>query len=287
MKYSYFPGCTLHNQSRSFRDSTISTARELEIELEELPDWYCCGAVFPLRSEDIMSLLSSTRNLVGAKKEDKELVTLCSACYQVLKRTNYLILNDAEKREKLNSFLEEKYDGSTKVLHFLEVIRKDVGWEGLKNKVKTSLTGLRAAPYYGCLLLRPQKELAFDHPENPTIFENFLQSLGCETVDFPYKTECCGAYLGVTEEKVINSAVLKILQGANKRGIEVLITSCPLCLYNLEVGQKELMKSGHSLKPVPVLYFTQLLALALGLGVDVCHFEEHLIDPLPVLERIR
>ncbi len=277
----------MHNQSQSFRDSTISTARELEIELEELPDWYCCGAVYPLRSEDLISLLSPTRNLMGAKKEGKELVTLCSACYQVLKRTNYLILNDADKREKLNNYLEEKYDGSTKVLHFLEVIRKDVGWEELKSKVKTSLTGLKAAPYYGCLLLRPQKELVFDHPENPTIFENFLQSLGCDIVDFPYKTECCGAYLGITEEKVINSAVLKIIQGANKRGIEVLITSCPLCLYNLEAGQKELMKSGHISKPVPVLYFTQLLALALGLGVDVCHFEEHQINPLPVLERLK
>ncbi len=287
MKYSYFPGCTLHEQSKSFNQSTLASSSALGIELEELKDWYCCGAVFPLRADDIMSLLSPVRTLIGAKKEGKDLVTLCAACYQVLKRTNYLILEDREKREKINNYLEEDYKGDVKVLHLLEVLRDNLGWLGLREKVSHPLSGLKVAPYYGCLLLRPAKEMTFDHPENPTIFEDFLKSLGCDVPDFPYKTECCGAYLGATAKDVVSQTVYNILHGAQKRKIGALIVSCPLCHYNLDFYQGELMKEKSELTPIPIFYFTQLLALALGLSTEVCHFEEHRIDPLPFLGVIK
>lgn len=287
MKYSYFPGCTLHEQGSNFNDTTLFSAKALGIELQELKDWYCCGAVFPLRVDDTMSLLSPVRTLVGAKKEGKDLVTLCAACYQVLKRTNFLVKNDSEKKDKLNSYLEEDYHGEVNIFHLLEVIRDEIGWVKLKELVKKPLNNIKVAPYYGCLLLRPAKEMKFDHPENPTIFEEFLKSLGCEVPEFPYKTECCGAYLGANSEEIVTNSVYKILKGANKRKIEAIAVSCPLCHYNLDYYQKKLTEENSGLKPIPILYFTQLLAIALGSGEEICHFEKHLIDPKTVLGAIK
>ena len=168
MKVSYFPGCTLKNKARDLDDYARKSAEVLGITLEEIEDWQCCGGVYPLSSDEIGSKLSSVRALNAAKEKNQELVTLCSACYHVVKRVNDDIKNVEDFRVRANNYmkLDEPYLGETNVLHFLEVLRDRVGFDELKKKVTNPLTGRKIGAYYGCLLLRPGKILGFDNPEN-------------------------------------------------------------------------------------------------------------------------
>lgn len=287
MKYTYFPGCTLHSQAINLDESARAGAAALGIVLEEPSSWQCCGAVFPLVTDNIMPLASPFRTLLRAgKKGDEGLVTLCSACYNVFKRTNHLVSNNAEKRDKLVNFVDEgHYAGETPVFHFLEILRDRIGFEQLREKVQRKLEGLRIAPYYGCLLLRPKDEVAIDDLEDPQIIENLLTSLGAEPVRYPYRTECCGAYVSVASPERALKAIKAILTSVQKHQADCVVVSCPLCQYNLDEKQQDIMAEDPSFKPVPVLYFTQLLSIALGLDEKVCHFDRHRVDPLPLLRQ--
>lgn len=255
MHYRYFPGCTLKTQAKNMEDTAFAAASALGIQLEELPKWQCCGAVFPLSDDEIITLLSPVRTLAAA--EGEPLVSLCAACHHVLKRAQEVIQRNPDIRSKVTDFLEVDYSGEGRVLHFLEVLRDDLGFDRLSEKVSNPLTGRKLAAYYGCLLLRPGKVMQFDDPENPTIMEDLIRSLGAEAVITPYRTECCGAYLTITEKNVAAATSQKIIQSARKAGAEALITACPLCRYNLENLQ------GQTL---PVYYFSELMAEALGVA---------------------
>jgi len=261
LRYRYFPGCTLKGQAKNMENTTLAAATALGIELVELEEWQCCGAVFPLYEDELISLLSPVRTLAAA--EGEPLVSLCAACHHVLKRAQELMQRNEDARHKVTEFLEIDYKGEGRVLHFLEVLRDDLGFDKLAEMIKKPLEGRKAAAYYGCLLLRPSKVMQFDDPENPTIMEDFLQALGAEVVKSPYRTECCGAYLSVTEEGVAADTVARILDSARKAGAEMLITACPLCRYNLENCAAEDGK-----EPVKVYYFSELLAEAMGLQFD-------------------
>ncbi|MGV8147246.1 MAG: CoB--CoM heterodisulfide reductase iron-sulfur subunit B family protein [Alkaliphilus sp.] len=283
MKYSYFPGCTLHTQAKNFNDSIKSTSAILDIELEELEDWQCCGAVYPLATDSTMGLVSPYRSLQKAHECGTDLVTVCSACYNVLKRTNVTVANDSEIRTKLSNYMDvDEYSGESKVLHLLEAMKENNGFENIKEKTVNPLKGLKVAPYYGCLLLRPSKELEFDNPENPTMFEEFIKSMGATAIDFPNRIDCCGAYVSITSQRKVKGATESILKSATKRKADIIITSCPLCYYNLAKEQEGLVKDDYTFKPIPILYFTQLLALALG--VESCGFESNKIDARPILK---
>ncbi|RKX71646.1 disulfide reductase [candidate division WOR-3 bacterium] len=263
MRYSYYPGCTLYNKAKDFDDSARRSCQALGIELVELPHWYCCGAIYPQSQDHKIPLIAPFRVLAKAKNEGLDLVTLCSFCYHVLKRVNYAVNNDKEKLDLLNDFLNENYRGDQKVLHLLEVLRDDVGFDRLAQYQKKDLSKLKVAPYYGCYLLRPQREIGLDDQENPMILNHFLSSLGIEVIDSPHKVECCGSYLVLVNRDATLAAVRRIIEGVKRLGAEAIATSCPLCHYNLDKFQAELKKEG--LEPIPVFYFTQLLALFLGL----------------------
>ena len=257
MKYSYFPGCTLRTKARDLDAYARVSARALGFELEEIDNWQCCGGVYPLGSDEIATKLSSVRALNQAKEKGQDLVTLCSACHHVIKRVNDDMKNVEDIRTRANNYmkLEEPYAGETEVLHFLEVLRDRVGFDELKKKVVNPLTGKKIGAYYGCLLLRPGKIMAFDNPENPTIIEDFIRAIGAEPVVYPYRNECCGGYISLKEKDMSKNMCNNIMDSAAGFGAEMLITACPLCLYNLN-------KSGNG--KLPVHYFTELLAEALG-----------------------
>lgn len=261
MRYRYFPGCTLKGQAKNMENTTMAAAAALGIELAELEEWQCCGAVYPLYEDELITLLSPVRTLAAAQGEP--LVSLCAACHHVLKRAQELMQRNEEARRKVTDYLEVDYAGEGRVLHFLEVLRDDLGFDKLAEKVKNPLQGKKVAAYYGCLLLRPSKVMQFDDPENPTIMEDMLKAIGAEVVKTPYRTECCGAYLSVTEEGVARDTVSKIIDSARNAEAEALITACPLCRYNLENCADQEGKS-----PVKVYYFSELLAEALGLQYD-------------------
>lgn len=257
IKYSYYPGCTLRTKAKELDRYARESAKALGFELEEIENWQCCGGVYPLGSDEIASKLSSVRALNEAKEKGQELVTLCSACHHVIKRVNDDMKNVEDIRTRANNYmkLEEPYKGETNVLHFLEVLRDRIGFEELKKAVVNPLTGVKIGAYYGCLLLRPGSIMNFDDAENPTIIEDFIRAIGAEPVTYPYRNECCGGYISLKEKDMAKNMCDRIKESAAGFGAQMLITACPLCMYNLN-------KSSET--ELPVYYFTELLAQALG-----------------------
>jgi len=275
MRLAYYPGCTLKTKARNLEEPAIASLAVLGFELEEIRKWNCCGAVYSLADDDLIRQVAPVRNLIRVKEQGKnEVVTLCSLCLNTLKRANLLMKEDAEKRNTINMFMDEEvdYGGEVKVLHLLEVLRDDIGWEALGQKIRLPLRNLKLAPYYGCTLLRP-REIAIDSVENPTILHKFLEALGATPVDFPESTRCCGSYQIISNPDSTSGYAWDILSSALSHGAEALVLTCPLCDYNLGQGQKELVKKHDGFRGMPLFYFTQLLALALELDPQVCHFE--------------
>ena len=257
MTFSYFPGCTLKTKAKDLDRYARASAEALGFTLEELPDWQCCGGVYPMANNEIATKLSSVRALVSAREKDQALVTLCSACHNVIKQVNHDMQTDENMQMKANNYmkLETPYTGETEVLHYLEVLRDKIGFDKVAAAVKNPLKGKKIAAYYGCLLLRPGKVLQMDNPENPKILEDFIRAIGAEPVLYPQRNECCGGYMTMEEKSVAVSRSSAVMQSAAEFGAEMVITACPLCLYNLKKN------SGSEL---PVVYFTELLAEALG-----------------------
>ena len=262
MKYSYYPGCTLKNKARDLDAYARASAEALGFEMEEIEDWQCCGGVYPLGSDEIATKLASIRALQAAKEKGQELITVCSACHHVLKRVNDDMKHVEDIQTRANNYLklEEPYKGETNVLHYLEVLRDRVGFDVIKEKVTHPLTGKKIGAYYGCLLLRPGKILEFDNPENPKIMEDFIRALGAEPVIYPYRNECCGGYISLKEKEMSKNMCNKIVESADGFGADMLITACPLCMYNLKK---------NTVGNLPVYYFTELLAEALGVKEEV------------------
>lgn len=258
MTYAYFPGCTLKTKGKDLDIWARACAEKLGFSLEELPQWQCCGAVYPMAKDEIATRLSSVRALVAAQEQERDLVTLCSACHHVIKRVNGDMRQDETIRDRVSRYLgtEVPYAGETNVLHYLEILRDRVGFDELAKKVVAPLTGKKIGAYYGCLLLRPGKEMGFDDPENPRILEDFIRAIGAEPVIYARRNECCGGYCTMEDKGFAAKQVDKIMDNATAQGAQMLITACPLCMYNL----KENASNG-----LPVYYFTELLAQALGI----------------------
>jgi len=260
MKYSYYPGCTLKTKAQELEKFALDSAEKMGITLEEQGEWQCCGAVYPMGRDEIATKLSSVRSLAAARDRGEKLVTLCSACHHVIKRVNEDMKKKTDIREKANNYLqlENYYSGEGEVIHFLEMLRDEVGFEKLSQMVENPLKGREIGAYYGCLLLRPRGEMNFDDPENPVIIEDFIRALGGEPVKYPYRTECCGGYLITDNREVTGEMTDNIVRSASINGVEEIVTACPLCKYNLE----ESREAGD--KNISVVYFTELLAEALG-----------------------
>ncbi len=260
MKVSYFPGCTLKTKAKDLDLYARRCAEVLGVTLEEIENWQCCGGVFTTARDEIATKLSSVRALNEAKTKNQPLVSVCSACHNVLKQTNNQIQNDAEFSMRANNYmqLEEAYTGETEVIHYLELLRDKVGFEAVKEAAVNPLKGKRIAAYYGCLLLRPNSVMKMDDPENPCIIEDLIRALGAEAVISPYRNECCGGYVAMEnpESAAIKSG--KILDSAKSMEADMILTACPLCKYNLE-------KAGAD---IPVVYITELMAEAFGIKED-------------------
>ena len=257
--YSYFPGCTLKNKAIELDAYARFSAEALGFELKEIDEWQCCGGVYPMSQKEVASKLPSVRALADARDNNQDLVTLCAACYNVLKQTNNAVINDEVTAFKSNTYLkadEIQYNGETKVLHFLEILRDVIGWDAVKAAVKNPLKGKKIGAYYGCLLLRPGNVMQFDDPENPQIIEDFIKAIGATPVIYAQRNECCGAYTMFEDSSIPAKRSEAILNNAEDFGAELLVTSCPLCRYNLIKNKKD--------SKLDVIYFTELLAEALG-----------------------
>ena len=287
MKISYYPGCTLKSNAKNFEESALCSLKRLGVEVEELPRWNCCGTVFSLATDDLIHHVAPIRNLIRVKETNSnQVMTLCAMCYNTLKRANERVKSDPESLDKINKFMSREeidYQGDVKVYHLLELLRDEIKFENISQKVVKPLQNLKIANYYGCLLVRP-KEIGLDDVENPTILEKLTSALGGQVIDFPYKTECCGAYKTVDDPEIVAERTFHILTSAQSHGADVVALSCPLCAFNLDNRQRETAQKYPEFKNIPILYFTQLMGLALGCPTKNLRFDLHYIDPKPILK---
>jgi heterodisulfide reductase subunit B len=286
MKLSYFPGCTLKNHARNFEDSTLYAMERLGVEAVELDRWNCCGTVYSLSADDVMRRVAPIRNLIRTKEAGSaKLMTGCSMCYNTLKRANIHVRNSAQELALMNELMYEEpvdYAGDVEVVHVLEVVRDTIGLDVLREKVVKPLAGLKVACYYGCLLVRP-KEAALDDAENPTVLEDLVEALGGEPVEFSHKTECCAAYQTVDKPRIVADKTYQIIGAAQSEGADTVLVSCPLCAFNLDQRQELTQQTYRDFQTMPAVYFTQLMAIALGGPESVLRLDLHHTPAAPLL----
>ncbi len=289
MELCYYPGCTLKTTAKNFESPAIASMENLGHKMVELSRWNCCGTVHSLATDDLMHQLAPVRTLIRVLETGADkVVTLCAMCYNTLKQINKIMLEEPDKRERINNFLDEErdYSGNISVLHLLEFLRDEIGFDKVKDKVKRPLNGLKLSSYYGCLLLRPDG-IGIDDIEAPRVMENLLEALGGEVVESPFKIECCGSYHTVDDIEPVVERTKIIIDAISSRGAEAIVVACPLCFFNLDYRQKNVELKNRVFTRIPVFYFTQLLAVALGLGDDVCDFDLNYVDPRPLLVKKR
>jgi heterodisulfide reductase subunit B len=266
VKYQYYPGCSLKGTGKAFEESILAICDPLGIEIEELKDWNCCGATTYSSISELGALALSVRNLAMAERNTGDLVAPCPACYMTLNKAQHTVEDYPDRRLKVEEALEAvgmAYKGTGKVRHILDVLVNDVGFDAIKSRIKSPLDGLKVAPYYGCLLVRPYA--TFDDPVHPVLMDKLLTALGAEVVHYPLKTRCCGGFLTGVLDEVGPRLVYILLREAVKRGAEAIAVACPLCQFNLESTQHSISKEYEKIS-MPIVYFTQLLGLAIGLS---------------------
>ncbi len=285
-KYAYFPGCSLEKMALSYHKSSMETTQALGVELEELEDWNCCGATTYFHLDEILANTLVARNLAMAEKKGLDFVAPCSACYKNAYFTNSYMQEDEDLAEHINFALEAddlQLSGDLKVHHLIDIFADEIGAKAIKDKVTTPLEGLKIAPYYGCQIVRPRKN--GENVEAPQFFEEILTAMGADAVDFAYKTRCCGGSLLITNRKAALNMIHLLLQNAERSGAEVIATACPLCQVNLEAYQTQVNNEFGTDYAIPVLYFTQLMGLALGIAPKKLGIGTELVSTLPLLSK--
>ncbi|MDP2939905.1 MAG: CoB--CoM heterodisulfide reductase iron-sulfur subunit B family protein [Candidatus Omnitrophota bacterium] len=284
MKYAYFPGCSLHSTAKEYDLSTKEVAKALGIELVEIPDWVCCGATPAHITMHLLSLALPVKNLILAKKMDSyEVVTCCAACFSRLKIANKFMQEDPVHREKVEKIVGQQYRGEVSVRHFLDVLVNIFGLKNIGERVTKKINGLKVACYYGCLLTRPPEVTGLDDLEDPHLIDDLMKTIGVEPVEWPYKTECCGASFSLTKTDIVLKLSCDILQMAHDEGAQAIVVACPLCQSNLDLRQTMINKKYKKSFNMPIFYFTQLLGLALGIEPNKLGFNKHIVNPMPLL----
>jgi heterodisulfide reductase subunit B len=282
--YSYFPGCSQGSSAHEYGESTLVVARELGIDLREIPDWSCCGASSGHMTNHLLSVALPARNLAIAKRDGLDITVVCAACYNRLRMSQKEILEDENLARKVEELVggDPRYTGE--VLHLLDVIFRHVDLDALKEKVAKPLEVLKPVSYYGCLMARPHGLMTEDNYENPERMDKLLGALGAEVKPWAYKTDCCGGSLSLTRTDVVVNLVNRLFEAAEEADANCIVTACPMCLANLEMRQAEGTLKFETPHPMPVFFFTELIALALGSPEADEWFPKHLIDPLPLLQ---
>jgi heterodisulfide reductase subunit B len=285
-KYAYFPGCSLEKLASSYHKSTLETTRAFDIELQELDDWNCCGATTYFHVDQLLAHSLVSRNLALAEKMGLDMVAPCSACYKNSFFTNQLLKEDEDLAEHINFALEEddlQFKGTINVYHLIEIFA-EIGPEAIAAKVTNPLKGLSIAPYYGCQILRPRKDS--ENVEDPQYFEELIEAMGANSTYFPERLRCCGGSLIMTNREAALDMVHILLASAEKHGADVIATACPMCQVNLECYQDAVNEQYGTQFNLPILYFTQLLGLAVGISPKELGFGAELVSAKPIFKKL-
>jgi heterodisulfide reductase subunit B2 len=284
-KYAYFPGCSLHSSAAEYDMSTRRVASKLGLELVEIPDWNCCGAASARSLNQQLDLALNARNLSLASRLQLDILVPCAACYQRLATASLVLQENKQEYEQISLVLGEKLAITSKAKSVLEVFTEEYALNILQREAQKSLSGLKIAAYYGCLLTRSPKN-GFDNPEDPVSMDKLIVRIGGEALPWPCKTECCGGSLSLTEPATSFNLIERLLNMAKACGADCIVTACPLCQGNLDMYQMQLSKETGKEYDIPILYFTQLMGLVLGLDFKSMGLQRHFIDPTRVLHRV-
>jgi heterodisulfide reductase subunit B len=279
MKASFFPGCSLEGTAREYGESIDAVSCFLGITLEELPGWTCCGASSAHCINEFLSVSLPARNLLLAEKLNHDLVTPCAACFSRLKTAEKALTQESKKIDASTPFR-----GEIKVLHLLEFFSREDLTTVIKEQIKRPLSNLKVLSYYGCLIVRPPQITDAKNWEDPQALDNLISLLGGKTIFWPYKTECCGGSLLLTNLDIVRRLIGRILDMAREAEADCIVTACPLCQANLDTRQEEIGKAKGIKYDLPIFYFTELLGLAFDLKDSRKWFRRHLVDPVPLLK---
>lgn len=286
MKYSYYPGCSLHTTAREFDLSTKVVMQELGIELEELQDWSCCGGSVAGSVSHNVGMALAARNVVLAQNQNTDLLAACSGCYNKSAKAAKALENEQE-RQTITSILADMgmsvSDNQIKVRNIVDVLANDLD---IASKVTRPLTGLKVACYYGCLLTRPTDITGWDSPVFPMSMDKLAQACGAEVVDFRSKTKCCGGSILVPKEDVALELTKRLLDEAKSLDADCIVLACPLCSTNLELRQPDIEKKYDVNYALPVIYITELIGLAMGIKPRKLGMDKHTISTQPILAKL-
>lgn len=287
MKTGYFPGCSLHSTAKNYESSTQAVLKTLGVQLEEIPDWNCCGSTPAHQTDHLLALSLSARNLALAEKAGmKEIMAPCAACFNHLRTAEVECAKDQKTHEDVQKAIEIKYNNKVHVLNILELLVDRIGIQNIVKKVKKPLSGLKVAPYYGCMLTRPAKIAQFDDPINPQSMDRLLEALGAEVVTWGAKTDCCGAAHVLTRQEVVIELTGRIVYQAKEAQADVIATACPMCMSNLDLRQTAVEKATGRETKVPVMYITELLGMALGIPNSELGVRKHVVSTAAVTAKI-
>ena len=277
--YAYYPGCTLHSTAKEYDVSARAVCRQLGIELQELDGWTCCGASSAHTTNETLAITLPARDLRSAEAKGLPLAVACAMCFNRLKYTAHA-LADKERLVSINKLIGDGLRNTTEIVHLLQILydrRKSIA-------VSKPLKGLKVASYYGCLLVRPQEITHFDDPENPQMMDKLMTTLGAQPLEWDFKTACCGASLPLSRRDIVVKLSYRILLQAKQLGADCVAVACPMCQMNLDAYQNEMVKQYGKKIEMPILYFTQLAGLAMGLSPKELDLDKHFTDPMPMLK---
>ncbi|HRW13515.1 MAG TPA: CoB--CoM heterodisulfide reductase iron-sulfur subunit B family protein [Syntrophomonas sp.] len=287
MKFSYYPGCSLDGSGIEYGMSMERTARILGFELEELEDWNCCGATSGHNTDQLLSLALPARNLAIAEKTGMSMMTPCAACYSRHRHAEHVIQHDPEMKKKIEQVLETELQGTSETVSILDILANKIGTEAIAAKVTNPLTTMKAACYYGCLLVRPVEHTGFDDAEDPQTMDKVMKALGADAIEWSHKTECCGAAMVTSRPDVGNPMLYRVLKDAKESGAECIVTACPLCMLNLDMRQARIEKQFKEKLDLPVYYVTELLAIACGDDPKTVGIEKHFVEAGKYLQIVK
>ena len=277
MKVSYYPGCALHGTGKEYDLSVKAVSNALGIELKEIDDWSCCGASSAHATNFKLSLALPARDLMSAEKDDiADMMVPCAACFNRLKSTQHHLAKDSSLKREVEEIIGGSYRGTVTVRNAIDVFYNLAGLPAIRGMAVRPLSGLKPVSYYGCLLLRPPDVCAFDDHENPVLLDAIMAALGAKVCGWSYKTECCGGSLTISKTKYVVRLVDKLMTMSREAGANCVVAACPVCMANLD------MRASESVR-LPVFYFTELMALAMGLEGPEKWFKMHRTDPRPLL----
>ncbi len=283
MNYAYYPGCSLESTSPDFHLSTLALIDFLDLGIEEIPDWTCCGASAIHPDNKLMSVALPALTLDAANKENKDIMVQCPACFAHLRESQHAIKQADQMSNDITEVIGKKVDASLKIKHFSEILVHEYGLDKLKEKRVKSLEGLSIASYYGCVIVRPKKLMEYDDPENPMLMDQLIEATGAKSVNWPFKTKCCGAGNSISRTDVVLDLTYEILRLAKQNGAEAISVLCPLCHINLDLRQKAIEKRYKEKFNLPIFYYTQLLGLSFGLDPKKLALDRLFVSPFPLL----